>query len=87
MSKERPEHLHEVIKKLGDPNKVGTSQIWVGKDYSLKELIDDLQRIATGFPKSISYKQSSSLIKEQAARIAKDPALKKKIREIAKRGS
>jgi hypothetical protein len=37
--------LEEVIKALGDPNAVGASMTWIGKNYSKKDLIDDLIKI------------------------------------------
>lgn len=40
----RAESLEEIIQKLGNPDKVGKNNVWVGKDYSLRDLILDLQQ-------------------------------------------
>lgn len=37
--------LEEIIKTLGDENKVGKNQVWIGKNYSLKDLIQDLKKL------------------------------------------
>lgn len=37
--------LAEILSHLPDPEDVGLNQVWVGKNYSLKNLIIDLQRI------------------------------------------
>lgn len=37
--------LQEILEALGDPDKVGKNQVWVGKDYSLRDLIVDLQKL------------------------------------------
>jgi len=37
--------LDEILKKLGDPNKIGANNTWVGKHYSVANLINDLQEI------------------------------------------
>lgn len=42
------ETIDEVLEALGDPNRVGKGGTWVGKDYSLKQLILDLQKIKEG---------------------------------------
>jgi len=41
-------NIDEVLEALGDPNRVGKGQTWVGKDYSLKQLILDLRKIKEG---------------------------------------
>lgn len=37
--------LEDVIKLLGDPDKVGKNMTWVGVDYSLRDLILDLREV------------------------------------------
>lgn len=37
--------LQEILEALGDPDKVGKNQVWVGNNYSLKDLIQDLQHV------------------------------------------
>lgn len=39
------ETLDELIKFLGDPNRIGRSGTWIGKNYNVKQLIIDLQNI------------------------------------------
>jgi hypothetical protein len=38
--------IPDILDALGDPDKVGKNQVWVGKDYSLRDLIQDLQRVS-----------------------------------------
>lgn len=37
--------LEDVIKLLGNPDKVGKNMTWVGNDYSLRDLILDLREV------------------------------------------
>lgn len=37
--------LEEVLEHLPNPESVGLNQTWVGKNYSLRNLITDLQHI------------------------------------------
>ena len=39
------ETLDELIKFLGDPDRIGRSGTWIGKNYNVKQLILDLQKI------------------------------------------
>lgn len=43
--RERVTNLDKVLELLKDPNKVGKNQVWVGEDYSLRDLILDLRSI------------------------------------------
>ena len=42
---ERCYSVSDIIEKLGNENKIGKNQIWVAKNYSLKDLIEDLKEI------------------------------------------
>jgi hypothetical protein len=35
--------LKDIITRLGDPDKAGANQVWVGKNYSLQEYVRDLK--------------------------------------------
>lgn len=37
--------LEEIVKYLGDSERVGKDNTWVAKNYSLAQLIRDLQRV------------------------------------------
>ena len=37
--------LAEIVKYLGDPGRVGKDNTWVAKNYSLAQLIYDLQQV------------------------------------------
>jgi len=37
--------LEDILKHLGDPDRVGKSGTWVAKNYSLSQLIKDLQKL------------------------------------------
>ncbi len=39
------ESIEDIVKFFGDPNRLGRSSTWVGKNYSLSQLIIDLQNI------------------------------------------
>ena len=39
------ETLAEILEHLPEPDRVGLNQTWVGKNYSLRNLITDLQHI------------------------------------------
>lgn len=40
--------LEEMIKFFGDPNRIGRSGTWIGKNYNVQQLIIDLQNIQKG---------------------------------------
>lgn len=37
--------LDEIVQYLGDPGRVGKDNTWVAKNYSLAQLIKDLQKV------------------------------------------
>lgn len=37
--------LSEILQHLGDPERVGKDNTWVAKNYSLAQLIKDLQKV------------------------------------------
>lgn len=37
--------LEEIVQYLGDPERVGKDNTWVAKNYSLAQLIRDLQKV------------------------------------------
>lgn len=37
--------LEEIVQYLGDPERVGKDNTWVAKNYSLAQLIKDLQKV------------------------------------------
>lgn len=37
--------LEEIVQYLGDPVRVGKDNTWVAKNYSLAQLIKDLQKV------------------------------------------
>lgn len=37
--------LEEIVQYLGDPGRVGKDNTWVAKNYSLAQLIKDLQKV------------------------------------------
>lgn len=37
--------LEDILKHLGDPDRTGKSGTWVAKNYSLSQLIKDLQKL------------------------------------------
>lgn len=37
--------LEEIVQYLGDPERVGKDITWVAKNYSLAQLIKDLQKV------------------------------------------
>ena len=39
------DNLEDILKHLGSPDRVGTSGTWVAKNYSLSQLIKDLQKV------------------------------------------
>ena len=43
--RERLDTIEDILTILGDPDKVGKNQVWVGKDYSLRDLILDLKQV------------------------------------------
>ena len=39
------DNLDEIVEYLGDPERVGKNMTWVAKNYSLAQLINDLQEV------------------------------------------
>lgn len=48
--------LGEIIEYLGDPERVGKSNTWVAKNYSLAQLIYDLQDVKNKFENVLTGK-------------------------------
>lgn len=48
--------LGEIIEHLGDPERVGKSNTWVAKNYSLTQLIYDLQDVKNKFENVLTGK-------------------------------
>ena len=74
MSQERPYHLSQVLFRLRKANKAETDLVMVAEDYSLTDLIADLQGIATGFQRELTRADADHIRTTYLEELKEDPA-------------